>query len=60
MRSASVFIPRSARKESNGPAIPPTAFYEDKAQGRFLVRFAFCKRMETLRAGVERLRERLR
>lgn len=36
-------------------AIPPTAFYENKAEGRFLVRFAFCKKLETLRAGVERL-----
>jgi len=37
-------------------AIPPTAFYEHKDEGRFLVRFAFCKKDETLRAGVERLR----
>ncbi len=37
-------------------AIPPTAFYEHKDEGRFLVRFAFCKSDETLRAGVERLR----
>jgi N-succinyldiaminopimelate aminotransferase len=36
-------------------AIPPTAFYENKDEGRFLARFAFCKKMETLRAGVERL-----
>ncbi len=36
-------------------AIPPTSFYEHKEEGRFLVRFAFCKRDETLRAGVERL-----
>jgi len=36
-------------------AIPPTAFYENKAEGRFLVRFAFCKKDETLRAGIERL-----
>jgi N-succinyldiaminopimelate aminotransferase len=37
-------------------AIPPTAFYEHKDEGRFLVRFAFCKRMETMAAGVERMR----
>jgi N-succinyldiaminopimelate aminotransferase len=36
-------------------AIPPTAFYENKDEGRFLVRFAFCKSAETLRAGVARL-----
>jgi N-succinyldiaminopimelate aminotransferase len=36
-------------------AIPPTAFYENKSEGRFLVRFAFCKRDDTLRAAIERL-----
>lgn len=36
-------------------AIPPTAFYENKARGQFLVRFAFCKQMATLEAAVERL-----
>ncbi len=36
-------------------ALPPTSFYENKDAGRFLVRFAFCKTMDTLRAGVERL-----
>jgi len=38
-------------------AIPPTAFYEHRAHGQSLVRFAFCKRDETLRAAVERLEE---
>lgn len=37
-------------------AIPPSVFYEDPARGRHLVRFAFCKRMETLHAAAERLR----
>jgi len=37
-------------------AIPPTAFYENKHEGRELVRFAFCKKMETLKAAVERMR----
>lgn len=37
-------------------AIPPTSFYENKSEGRFLTRWAFCKKEETLRAGVERLR----
>ena len=36
-------------------AIPPSAFYENKAEGRHLVRFAFCKREATLREAVERL-----
>ena len=38
-------------------AIPPTAFYENKHEGRKLVRFAFCKKMETLEAAVERMRK---
>ena len=40
-------------------AIPPTAFYDNKDEGRRLVRFAFCKRTETLEAAIERL-QRLR
>ena len=36
-------------------AIPASAFYADPATGRGLVRFAFCKRLETLRAAGERL-----
>jgi len=39
-------------------AIPPTAFYENKAEGRFLTRWAFCKKVETIRAGLERLARR--
>lgn len=35
--------------------IPPTAFYRDKSLGRHLLRFAFCKRMETLEAAADRL-----
>jgi len=40
-------------------AVPPTAFYVDKAAGRHLARFAFCKTLETLAEGIRRL-ERLR
>jgi aspartate/methionine/tyrosine aminotransferase len=36
-------------------AIPPTAFYENKAEGSKYIRFAFCKKDETLRAAAERL-----
>ena len=36
-------------------AIPPTAFYVNKAAGRHLVRFAFCKTLDVLDAAVERL-----
>jgi len=37
-------------------AIPPTAFYFNTEHGRPLVRFAFCKRDETLHAAIERLK----
>jgi N-succinyldiaminopimelate aminotransferase len=38
-------------------AIPPTAFYEEnKVEGRSLSRFAFCKKLETLEAAIERLK----
>lgn len=37
-------------------AIPPTAFYEHRDLGRHLVRFAFCKKEETITAALERLR----
>ena len=39
--------------------IPPSAFYHDPAAGRSLIRFAFCKSIETLRAALERMRARL-
>ncbi|MEO1084438.1 MAG: aminotransferase class I/II-fold pyridoxal phosphate-dependent enzyme [Acidobacteriota bacterium] len=37
-------------------AIPPTAFYVDKAAGAHLVRFAFCKNRRVLEEGVRRLK----
>jgi N-succinyldiaminopimelate aminotransferase len=36
-------------------AIPPSFFYDNKARGRGYVRFAFCKREETLREAVRRM-----
>jgi len=39
-------------------AIPASAFFADPADGRGLVRFAFCKRLETLRQAGERLTAR--
>ncbi len=36
-------------------AIPPTAFYVNKAEGRHLIRFAFCKTREVLDEAIERL-----
>ncbi len=41
-------------------AIPVTAFCEDPAPFRHLVRFAFCKRDETIAEGTRRLRSALR
>lgn len=37
-------------------AIPPGAFYDDPVRARHLVRFAFCKKRETLEAAVVRLK----
>ncbi len=36
-------------------AIPPSAFYSNPADGRNLVRFAFCKTQDTLREALKRL-----
>ncbi len=36
-------------------AIPPSFFYEDRCMGKELVRFCFCKSLETLREASERL-----
>jgi L-glutamine---4-(methylsulfanyl)-2-oxobutanoate aminotransferase len=36
--------------------IPPGSFYCDRAEGKSLVRFAFCKREDTLRTAIERMR----
>jgi L-glutamine---4-(methylsulfanyl)-2-oxobutanoate aminotransferase len=36
-------------------AIPPGAFYVNKAKAQSLVRFAFCKKTETIAAALERL-----
>jgi aspartate/methionine/tyrosine aminotransferase len=36
-------------------AIPPSAFYHDPADGRTLVRFAFCKNVEVLEEALDRM-----
>jgi aminotransferase len=43
---------------SNGgvATVPGSSFYHDPELGRKLIRFAFCKRLETLRAAADRLR----
>ena len=38
-------------------AVPGSSFYSDKSLGRSMVRFAFCKKYETLRRAAERLAE---
>jgi len=45
--------------EAGIAAIPPTAFYsaEHKSLGQTYVRFAFCKKMETLEQAAERLQQ---
>ena len=40
-------------------AIPPSAFYHDPADGRSLVRFAFCQKEQTLHEALERMRAKL-
>jgi aspartate/methionine/tyrosine aminotransferase len=41
-------------------AVPPSVFYGHPELGRGLVRFAFCKRRETMERAIERLRAGLR
>lgn len=41
--------------ELNVAAIPPSVFYENKQHGSRLVRFAFCKKQETLELARQRL-----
>ncbi|MBL9118320.1 MAG: aminotransferase class I/II-fold pyridoxal phosphate-dependent enzyme [Phycisphaerae bacterium] len=43
-------------REIGVAAIPPGSFYCNRSEGRKLVRFAFCKRDETLNAAIERMR----
>ncbi|HZW08678.1 MAG TPA: aminotransferase class I/II-fold pyridoxal phosphate-dependent enzyme [Phycisphaerales bacterium] len=45
--------------EAGVAAIPPSVFYDRKEEGRRLVRFAFCKRPETLEEAARRLRRAL-
>ena len=36
-------------------AIPPSVFYDDPGEGRWMVRFAYCKRPETIDAAIVKL-----
>jgi aminotransferase len=42
-------------REIGVATVPGSSFYHDPAAGRTLVRFAFCKKLETLERAVERL-----
>jgi len=46
---------RTLTTEAKVAAIPPSAFYAEPERGRSLVRFAFCKRDETLAEAIRRL-----
>lgn len=49
---------RGEGRDANGVApVPGSSFFHDPTQGRTLVRFAFCKRIETLEEAGRRLRE---
>ena len=52
-----VAFSRHLTAEVGVAAIPPSAFYSNPADGADLIRFAFCKGDDTLRAAVERLRK---
>jgi aspartate/methionine/tyrosine aminotransferase len=56
---ADVAFCRRLVEEGGVAAIPPSAFYADPALGAGYVRFAFCKREQTLRAAVARLADAL-
>jgi N-succinyldiaminopimelate aminotransferase len=45
--------------ETKVAAIPPSAFYQDGAEGSKYIRFAFCKRAETIDEAIRRLRSAL-
>lgn len=42
-------------REAKVAAIPPSFFYDDATAGRAFVRFAFCKKRETIEEGVRRM-----
>lgn len=44
-------------REIGVAAIPPSSFYANREEGKTLMRFAFCKRIEVLRDAVERMQK---
>ena len=51
---AMAFALRLAR-EARVACVPGSSFFSEPERGRTLVRFAFCKRLETLEEAVDRL-----
>lgn len=47
-------------KEAGVAAIPTSVFYLNPEEGKNPVRFTFCKDDETLKAAVERMKEKLK
>jgi aminotransferase len=57
--SFSRWLARGGSDPGSGPGVAPvpgSSFFHEPALGRHLVRFAFCKRIETLEAAGARLR----
>jgi aminotransferase len=46
---------RALARDAGVAPVPGSSFFSEPARGRSLVRFAFCKRLETLEAAGERL-----
>lgn len=54
-----VALCRWLTSEAKVAAIPPSAFYQDTAEGSKYIRFAFCKREATIDEAIRRLRSAL-
>jgi aminotransferase len=52
-----VSFARWLAQEVGVAGVPGSSFYHDPALGRSLIRFAFCKKLDTLKAAGERLIE---
>ncbi|MGH9440987.1 MAG: methionine aminotransferase [Thermoanaerobaculia bacterium] len=52
-----VAICRSLTEKTGVAALPPSSFYQESVEGKTYVRWAFCKRDETLQVAAERLRK---
>jgi hypothetical protein len=52
-------IPDSRRAGATDASVPGSSFFHNPQDGRRLVRFAFCKRLETLEAAAVQLKRLL-